>query len=159
MDVLSEGLDFCRLVSGSPSPALMVVLLYVCQACGWCPKFDYDYWVLDTCGQARVWYCARCGVRYCQTMMNGAIAVCLNDKKKKQDGLIARITIPNGKLMNMVTFLQFFKCMRSGNMSIANGSLKLIAELTKDFKYMIMRDNRTACKAVKSVGAMQKFHK
>ena len=42
MDVLSKGMEFCRLVYGSPSSALMVVLLHVRQDCGWCHKFNYD---------------------------------------------------------------------------------------------------------------------
>ena len=71
----------------------MAVLVYVCQACGLRPKLDYDYSVLDMCGQARGWYCSKCGARCCQMQMNGAIAVYFRDRIK--DGFVARIAMPD----------------------------------------------------------------
>ena len=53
---------------------------------------------------------------------------------------------------------KFLKCLRTCNTTIAKDSLHLVADLVNDSKSMIMRDNRTACKALKSFGAMQKRH-
>ena len=86
--------------------------------------------------------------------MNFTIAVCFRDMIK--EGFVARITMPDGKLMNMFTFLNFINGIRTGNMSIAKVNLHLVGDFIKDFKYMIMRDNRTACKPLESFGAMQK---
>ena len=55
MPAMTKGLDFVPVIYGGPGSKMTIVVLYVCQSCGWAPKFDYDYYVTK-----KAWWCARC---------------------------------------------------------------------------------------------------
>ena len=44
--VLSKSLDFCRCLYVVEYSRLAILIVYVCQGCGHCPVFDFDWWVL-----------------------------------------------------------------------------------------------------------------
>ena len=81
--VLTNNLEFIRIVYGGPRSEVVVIVMYVCQACGWAPKYDYDYWVVPGKHGCAVWYCAKCGEMYDKSMMNGAFGIIY---KKTQEG-------------------------------------------------------------------------
>ena len=58
ISVMTTGMEFVRVVYGTPSTMLMIIITYVCRECGHCPKYDYD-WVLSKCNKESGWYCAR----------------------------------------------------------------------------------------------------
>ena len=61
MNIMTKNLKFIRIIYGGPRSQLVVIVMYVCQACGWAPKFDYDYWVIPGAKGCAHWYCAKCG--------------------------------------------------------------------------------------------------
>ena len=83
MSVLTKNLEFIRIVYGGPRSEVVVIVMYVCQACGWAPKYDYDYWVVPGEGGCAIWCCAKfCGM-YDKTMMNCAFGIIYNKNNKK----------------------------------------------------------------------------
>ena len=133
VDSFTKGIEFCRNLYGGIQSLLTITLVHVCPECGWAPKFDFDYWILSGKGIQAGWYCAECGAKYCKTQMNGAFGIFFKGSRRNES-FLSRIRMPNGKLCNLFTFLKFLNCIRSCNISIARGTLHLIAELIKDFK-------------------------
>ena len=52
MNFMTKCMEFVMVVYGTPRTQLMVIIMYVCQECGWCPRYDYDYFVVTKCGTA-----------------------------------------------------------------------------------------------------------
>ena len=75
MDVLARGMEFCRLIYGSPSSATTIVILYVCQACGWSPKYVYDYFCIGGHCATAGWYCCTRRGKHCKPAVNGAFGI------------------------------------------------------------------------------------
>ena len=73
---------------------MVIVVLYVCQACGWAPKFDYDYYVTKGKGGSHVWWCAQCGEMYGKHAMEGAFGFIFKDKSLG-DSFLSRIRMPD----------------------------------------------------------------
>ena len=92
INVMTKGMEFVRVVYGSIRTKLMVVIMYVCQECGYCFKYDYDDYVLEKRGQASGWYCSCCGGRCDKAMMHGAVGVRI--KEAAGNGFMAKITVP-----------------------------------------------------------------
>lgn len=87
-----------RILHGSDYSDLVVVLMPVCQACGWCLQFDYGWFVIG----GRIiggWYFAKYGSISCKMPMNGAIALYL--RRHARMSFITRTVIPVGKLANL----------------------------------------------------------
>ena len=61
MNVMTEGQEFVRCVSGTTGTRVQVIVSYVCQECDHAPKFDFDYIVMMKCGARSGWYCTYCG--------------------------------------------------------------------------------------------------
>ena len=81
MSVLTKNLEFIRVIYGGPRSEFVIIVMYVCQRCGWAPKYDYDYWVIPGPKGSAIWYCAKCGGMYDKHMMNGAFGIIYKDKK------------------------------------------------------------------------------
>ena len=58
---MTKRLEFVRVIYGGSGSKVVIVVLYVCQACGWAPKYDYDYYVVPGKGGSHLWFCAHCG--------------------------------------------------------------------------------------------------
>ena len=61
MNVMTKSLEFVRVIYGGPGSKLVIVVLYVCQVCGWAPKYDYDYYLVPGKGGSQIWCCAHFG--------------------------------------------------------------------------------------------------
>ena len=70
MNIMTNNLKFIRIIYGGPRSQLVIIVMYVCQACGWAPKFDYDYWVIPGANGCAHWYCAKCDGKYDKFTMN-----------------------------------------------------------------------------------------
>ena len=68
---MTRWLEFVRVIYGLPESKMVIVVLYVCQACGWAPQFDYDCYVTKK-GGSHVYWCAHCGEQYDKHTMEGA---------------------------------------------------------------------------------------
>ena len=75
MSVLTKNLEFIRVIYGGPRSEFVIIVMYVCQRCGWAPKYDYDYWVIPGPKGSAIWYCAKCGGVYDKHMMNCAFGI------------------------------------------------------------------------------------
>ena len=62
--------------------------------------------------------------------MNGTIAFKVRGESPR--GFIARITMPDGKLANMISFFKIINCIRTNNMTISQDSLKCSARFLQE---------------------------
>ena len=69
MSVLTKNLEFIRVIYGGPRSEFVIIVMYVCQRCGWAPKYDYDYCVIPCPKGRAIWYCAKGGGVYDKHMM------------------------------------------------------------------------------------------
>ena len=133
---------------------ITIILLYVCQGCGWAPKFDFDYWVLPGKGVQGGWYCAKCGAKCCKTQKSGAVGIFFKGDRRNES-FLSRIGMPNGKFCNLFTFFKFLNCLRTGNMFIVQDSSALIDELVQDFKRISTADDELAVNNIRECGAIR----
>ena len=102
-------MEFVRIIYGGPGSKIVIVVLYVCQACGWAPQYDYYYYyyyVVLGKGCPQIWYCAQCGEMYDKFAMNGAFSFMFNDNCSG-DSFHYRIRMPDGKFSNFIHFFFF----------------------------------------------------
>ena len=83
MSILTKNLEFIRIIYGGPRSEIVVIVMYVCQACGWAPKCDYDFLVVPGKGGCAIWYCAKCCGMYDKTTINCAFGIIYNNNYKK----------------------------------------------------------------------------
>ena len=130
--------------------------MYVCQRCGWAPKYDYDYWVVPGPKGSAIWYCAKCGGMYDKHMMNGAFGIIYKDKKDKS--FLYRIRMPDGKFSNVCGWLKFLNLLRVGNCDIDTDVASTIESFVISLKKIIGTDAEFASKALQRFGARQEVH-
>ena len=102
--VVSKGLEFCRVVYGSDYSKIVVLVMYVCKECGCTPACDFDWWCIGGNGRLEGWYCAHCGSRFEQDPMAGALVVL--HRERRDLSFIRKMEIPNGKAANLISFLK-----------------------------------------------------
>ena len=62
INILSRGLDFCRVLYGLDFTDLSILIFCLCKKCGYCPITDFDGWVIAN-GRLKGWYCVHCGFK------------------------------------------------------------------------------------------------
>ena len=130
--------------------------MYVCQCCGWAPKYDYDYWVVPGPKGSAIWYCAKCCGMYDKHMMNGAFGIIYKDKK--DESFIYRVRMPDGKFSNVCGYLKFLNLLRVGNCDIDTDVASTIESFVISLKKIIGTDAEFASKALQRFGARQEVH-
>ena len=151
MAVMTKSMEFCRSVYGTNGTPMQVCVMYVCQACGHMPKYDYDYFVTDKCGQNSGWYCAKCGEKYDKQMMNGALVVRFAGRPK--NSFAVRIRMPSGRAANFLSFFKYVNCYRAKVINISRAAKSTVQNLVQELKTMIMKDNEMAVAALTAMGA------
>ena len=126
---------------------MTIVVLYVCQSCGWAPKFDYDY-----CVTKKAWWCAHCGEQYDKHIMQGAFGIIFKDELLGES-FLSRIRMPDGGFSNLIVFLKFPNLIRVGSYDINEDDLSCLPEFIACLKKIIGNDTIVAAKSLQSIGA------
>ena len=154
MAVLERGLDFTRGVYGTERTVLQIMLQWTCNWCGACPESDYDWIVMVLCGQWSGWYCITCGRKYDKSSMNSVLGIRSN--LPDTESFVARVRWPSGRMCNVLTYLKFVNCVRTGAFSVSVDDAATIRTLMQDIRSMIDKDNSVAVSGMKALGAQSK---
>ena len=80
MNVTTKSLEFVSIIYGGPGSKIIIVVLYVCQACGWAPKFECEYYVIPGPKGTQNLNGSYCCEIYDKFVMNGAFGLIFKDK-------------------------------------------------------------------------------
>ena len=56
--ILSKSMEFLRCIYGTATSPIQVVIMYVCQHCGFTPLYDLDWLYYLNAGKGKSWWCA-----------------------------------------------------------------------------------------------------
>ena len=156
MSILTNNLEFIRIRYGGPRSQIVVIIMYVCQCCGWTPKYDYDYWVVSDKVGSAIWYYAKCCGMHDKAMMNGAFGIIY--KGKHDLSFVYRIKMPDGKFANICGWFKLLNLLRVGNCDVDMDVMSTVETFVASLKKIIGNDAEFAAKALRKLGARQETH-
>ena len=134
----------------------LVVLILVCQHCGFAPAHDFDCWLIAS-GKMKGWYCGQCGCKSIPNPLAGALA--MFHTHRTDLCVMSRIALPTGKAANVYSMLKLLNVLRTGDLMLAENALHNVEVLLIAIRAMIVRDNNVAAQVLRATGVRTEFCK